>query len=158
VTSTRFTSARTGPRRAQRGVMLLEALIAILIFSIGILGLVGLQATAVQQSSDARYRADAAQLAEQLLGQMWVGNRTVTNLQTQFNTCTSSACPGYQTWYNTVKATLPGITTASMMPSVNVSNAPGTNGVVTISIFWRAPSDDPNGNPHRYDTEGQIGQ
>jgi type IV pilus assembly protein PilV len=138
--------------------MLLEALIAILIFSIGILGIVGLQATAVQQSTDARYRAEAAQLAEQLLGRMWVGDRTVANLRTQFNTCTSTSCAGYQAWYGTVKDRLPGISTVSMMPSVNISNAPGSNGVVTISIFWRAPSDDPNANPHRYDTEAQIGQ
>jgi type IV pilus assembly protein PilV len=43
--------------------MLLEALIAILIFSFGILGLVGLQANAINLSTDAKYRADAALLA-----------------------------------------------------------------------------------------------
>ena len=37
-------------RSRQSGVMLLEALIAILIFSLGILGLVGMQASAVRAS------------------------------------------------------------------------------------------------------------
>ena len=46
----------------QSGVMLLEALIAILIFSLGILSLVALQATAVQLTSDAKYRTDATLL------------------------------------------------------------------------------------------------
>ena len=74
------------------GFVLIEALIAILIFSIGVLGIVGLQATAVQQSSDARYRAQAAELAQQLLGQMWTGDRTAATLQTQYN-CTPPATP-----------------------------------------------------------------
>ena len=34
-------------RKSQSGIMLLEALIAILIFSMGVLGLVGMQAAAV---------------------------------------------------------------------------------------------------------------
>lgn len=58
-------------RSAQRGVVLLEALIAILIFSLGILALVGLQANMLQSTSDAKYRADASYLAQQKLGLMW---------------------------------------------------------------------------------------
>ena len=53
-------------RHAQSGVMLLEALIAILIFSLGILALIGLQATAISQSTDARYRSEAALLANDI--------------------------------------------------------------------------------------------
>lgn len=153
-------SAHPAPLRRQRGVMLLEALIAILIFSIGILGIVGLQATAVQQSTDARYRADAAQLVDQLLGTMWTGDRTLANLQTQYNTCTIQAsCPGYYAWFQNVQGTLPGITLSSNAPKVNVSSAGGSlNGVVTVTVFWRSPSDDPNAPAHHYDTEAQIGQ
>ena len=50
----------------QSGVMLLEALIAILIFSLGVLGIVGMQASAVKASRDAKYRADAGLLAARL--------------------------------------------------------------------------------------------
>ena len=35
-------------RKPQSGVMLLEALIAILIFSLGVLGIVGMQASAIK--------------------------------------------------------------------------------------------------------------
>jgi len=58
-------------RHIQRGSMLLEALISILIFSIGILGIVGLQANSIKISSDAKYRSDASLLANQYLGSMW---------------------------------------------------------------------------------------
>lgn len=55
----------------QQGATLIEALIAILIFSIGILATVGLQAMALQSTTDAKYRADASFLANQTLGRVW---------------------------------------------------------------------------------------
>jgi len=43
----------------QTGSVVLEALIAILIFSIGILALIGMQATAINSVADAKYRNTA---------------------------------------------------------------------------------------------------
>lgn len=57
---------------SQQGVVLLESLIAILIFSLGVLGIVGLQATMIKNTSDAKYRAEASYIAQQRIGQMWV--------------------------------------------------------------------------------------
>ncbi len=147
---------KQGTRRQQGGVMLLEALIAILIFSIGILGVVGMQATAVKQSTDARYRAEAAHLANQLIGTMWTSNRALNPLQTRFNTCdTAATCAGYQEWLEKVAETLPGVEPSSPTePTVNVD----ADGIVTISIFWRAPGDPEDEAPHRYDVQAQIGQ
>ncbi|PJC03819.1 MAG: prepilin-type cleavage/methylation domain-containing protein, partial [Gallionellales bacterium CG_4_9_14_0_8_um_filter_55_61] len=51
--------------------MLLEALIAFLIFAMGLLGVIGLQATAINNTLDARYRSDAAFLANQIIAQIW---------------------------------------------------------------------------------------
>ena len=53
---------------SQRGVVLLESLIAILIFSIGILGAVGLQATVIKNTSEAQYRAVASSYVQQRIG------------------------------------------------------------------------------------------
>lgn len=146
-------SNRTSARHGQRGVMLIEALIAILIFSIGILGIVGLQASAVKQSTEARYRAEAAHLAQQLLGTMWTGPRALTSLQTLYNSCTGTTCAGYQTWLGNVQAVLPGVTAdAGTLPTVNVD----AGGVVTISIFWRAPGDAEDAGNRRYDIQAQI--
>ena len=52
--------------------MLLEVLIALLVFSVGVLGLVGLQANSMQQSTQSRYHTEAMLLANDLTGQMWV--------------------------------------------------------------------------------------
>ncbi|HLD10157.1 MAG TPA: prepilin-type cleavage/methylation domain-containing protein, partial [Methylophilaceae bacterium] len=56
----------------QQGVVILESLIAILIFSMGILALVGLQAAMIKSTSDSKYRAEASFIAQQRLGTMWV--------------------------------------------------------------------------------------
>jgi type IV pilus assembly protein PilV len=53
-------------------MVLLEGLIAVLIFSIGVLGIVGLQAAMVKGSSDSKYRIEAGNVAQQRIAQMWV--------------------------------------------------------------------------------------
>ena len=69
---------RSSPRKfarqnssAQRGVVLLEALVAILLFSMGVLALVGLQAAMIKNTSDSKFRADASYIAQQWAGMMW---------------------------------------------------------------------------------------
>ncbi len=71
--------------------MLLEALIAILIFSLGILAIVALQAVSIKLTEDAKYRSDAALLAEELLGQIWTSDRTPATMNAVFATG-ASAC------------------------------------------------------------------
>lgn len=58
------------PRPGQRGATLIEVLVSILLFSFGILGLVGLQARATQFSLDAEDRNRAALFADDLAAQM----------------------------------------------------------------------------------------
>lgn len=58
-------------RLKQQGVVMLEALIAIVIFSMGILALVGLQGAMLQNTTSSKYRADASYIAQQRIGQMW---------------------------------------------------------------------------------------
>jgi type IV pilus assembly protein PilV len=59
------------PKSAQRGVVLIEAMVAILLFSIGVLAVAGLQATMLRNTGDSKYRADASYIAQQKLGQMY---------------------------------------------------------------------------------------
>ncbi len=130
----------------QSGMLLLEGMIAILIFTIGVLGVVGLQATVVKQVSDAKFRTDASMLANQLLGTMWVSDRTTLALQTHFNT----GGDAYNTWKDRVTTTLPGV--AANPPTVAVSDA----GVATITIQWLAPSEAAGVSAHRHVVIAQI--
>lgn len=56
---------------SQNGVVLIEAMIAILIFSVGVLGIVGMQANMIKNTADSKFRADASYIAQQRIGQMW---------------------------------------------------------------------------------------
>lgn len=51
----------------QDGVMLLEVLVSIVIFSIGILAMISMQAASVAAQADAQYRVEAGRLVEQLI-------------------------------------------------------------------------------------------
>jgi len=77
---------------AQQGVVLLEALIAVLLFSMGVLALVGLQAAMIKNTSDSKYRAEASFIAQQRIGMIWADPaNALTYLET--NTDISSLLP-----------------------------------------------------------------
>lgn len=137
---------RSVSHRAQAGFTLIEGLVAILIFSIGVLALVGLQVTSIRQSSAAKYRSDASLLVNQLIGEMWVSDRLPTLLQDNFQT----GGPAYTTWASTVQATLPGAATSA--PTVSVSGS----GVVTVNVFWKAPNEPAADPMHRYTAIAQV--
>lgn len=63
--------------KAQQGVVLLESLIAILIFSMGVLALVGLQAAMIRNTTASNFRAEASHIAQQTLGQLWANPTNV---------------------------------------------------------------------------------
>jgi len=152
--------------------MLLEGLIAVLIFSMGILAIVGMQAAAVKASSDAKYRSEAGLLANQLLGAMWVSDRTPAILQAAFASPsgtayvpwawagTDSANPGTQTVpaAGTVLATLPGAQANPPTVTVtDISSATSRVSQVTITIQWLAPNETASATPHRYSVIAEIG-
>jgi type IV pilus assembly protein PilV len=61
---------------AHRGFSLVEVLVAVVIFALGVLGLVRLQGTAVKMSTESRQRAEAAFLADQLIARILISDRT----------------------------------------------------------------------------------
>jgi type IV pilus assembly protein PilV len=138
-------------RKQQSGIMLIEALIAILIFSIGVLGVVGIQASAIAASRDAKFRTDAGLLANELIGQMWSGNREGAILQTNFQgdgnqgdaTNVLVDGPIYTTWMQRVTDTLPGALENPPQVSVTpgVIGPPRTSSVVNITVRWKSATE-----------------
>src|ERR1700686_5937455 len=88
----------------QRGAFLLEALIGILIFSLGVLGIVGLQARAIRFTNDAEFRAEAMYLANSLISQMWTDNRAL--LKTKYKSTVGGRGPGGTPFRARVKSSL----------------------------------------------------
>lgn len=130
--------------------MLLEALIAILIFSFGILALVGMQANSIAIVADAKYRTDASFFADQIVGQMWVNQ---TNLATYAcDPCTSSnGNADTQAWYDEMSSgalySLPGVGAGAAQPSIVVNG-----NVVTVTVNWQPR----NGATHSHVVTAQV--
>jgi len=66
-------------RKRQSGVALLEALVSVLIFSFGLLGLIGLEARAINFSVNAEDRNRAALLANDIASSMWLSGTVTVN-------------------------------------------------------------------------------
>jgi type IV pilus assembly protein PilV len=60
----------SSPRSFQRGLSMIEVLVAIVIISLGLLGMAGLQASGLRTSQSAFYRAQAAQFANDMAERM----------------------------------------------------------------------------------------
>ena len=119
----------------QQGVVLIEALIAILIFSMGIMALLGLQAAMINNTSDNKYRTDASFIAQQRIGSMWADPANLA----------SYACN------TTAAGTCGDIGTSLPNGTQTITVAPG--GLVTITVTWQAPG----GDQHNYRSATYIG-
>jgi len=126
-------------RKDQSGVMLLEALIGILIFSLGILAMVGLQTMSVRLASDSRERAEASNLASQLVGQMWLNRAALATYQYSGS---GTAPAALTTWIAQVNASLPNA--AATPPIITVGASPlgaGAGTQTTVQLQWQNPGD-----------------
>lgn len=147
-------------RSDQRGAYLLEALIGILIFSLGTLGIVGLQAASTRTTTDSSLRAEAVFAASQLMGQMWsdAGGSLVAN----YSSATAGA--SYANWASQLKAAQGGAWTVD--PTVDFASAhcqappsviPNSNNTPTASVYIEIAWQSPDGGKHYYRTCGMVG-
>lgn len=135
---------RTRPalsRRAQGGIALLEALLAVVILAIGLLGTIGLQARSYAALSDAGMRAEAAIAADKLLGVM---NTDIANLEDYAIAAGEEPSGRLAQWHEETLRLIPG---AEVVIDVTpaAANAPAA---VDITISWRRKADTPV-NSHR---------
>ncbi|MDO9200026.1 MAG: type IV pilus modification protein PilV [Hydrogenophaga sp.] len=121
----------------QRGVSMIEVLVAVLLVSLGVLGVIGLQSRSVSVLSETRYRVEAAGLADELIARVW--SETT-------NAGAGNLLPAYvgdpedlpEEWLDRV-STLPGNEGPEQDPPLISADATITNQVV-VTICWRAPN------------------
>ncbi|NNM68404.1 MAG: hypothetical protein HKM00_00265 [Gallionella sp.] len=133
--------------------MLLEGLIAILIFSMGILAIVGMQAVAIKNSTDAKYRADASYFANQIIGQMWADRFNLASYANYAGAGTTCSPTGAASGNVNVTNWL---TAVASLPSALANKQQiviGANNLVTVTICWQAPQDNA---PHNFVATAQI--
>lgn len=117
--------------RSQAGVMLIEALIGILIFSVGILALIGMQAAAVRSTTDAKYRSEAGFVAGQVMSQMWVDRSNLAS----YATAVALPYAGRDNWVTRVATLLPQGT-----GTIVIGSAPDLD-LVTVTVTWQQPGE-----------------
>jgi len=117
--------------RPQRGVALMEVLVSILIFAFGLLGLIGLEASAIHYSADAEDRNRAALFAGEVASSMWLNN-SVTPTAAQL-----------ATWNTNIANT----TTETGLPSgaLTITPTAGTTNSADITISWKPTTDKTTG-------------
>jgi len=128
-------------RSSARGIALIEALVGILIFAFGVLGLVGLQATMTKAQTGAKFRADAANSSQELIGIMW--SDSAANVG-KYSTANCAAYGRCKDWSDKLKQTLPGAGAAVVVDAAS--------GEVSITITWTQAGE----GSHSYTTSAMV--
>ncbi len=135
---------------SQQGVTLIEVLIALLVLSIGLLGLAGLQAVSLQHNHNAYLRSQATNLSYDILDRMrtnraaalrgeYQPESATVNCEPAFTPVgTSAAARDVEQWRNQVACQL-----AEGVGHISAIN----NGTVTITLCWRERVPDVSGIP-----------
>jgi type IV pilus assembly protein PilV len=121
------------PLRAERGIALLEALLAVVLLGIGLLGIVGLQARSYSALADTSMRAEATMAADKLLGAMGADPANLSGYAMSMG-----GTPGTRLgpWYAETRRQIPG---AGIKVEVTpVASTTRTKVVVTISWARKA--------------------
>ena len=132
---------RCGSRTGRaRGIALIEVLVALLIFMLGVLGLIGMQSTLTKAQSDSKIRADAANLASEVVGRMWTDINNLTGYEGD-TSCTAASCTE---WRSKIGQILPG-------GGAVIAVDEGT-GDVSVTVTWTVPG----GETHKFVTQTTI--
>lgn len=140
--------------KGQKGSFVLEAIIAILIFSMGLIGLIALQGTATATSTDTRYRVEANQFANRIISSIQAN--AVRTGEAQFiasvnafahnqtgNQCTFSGTASVHPIVTAWLSDLTAASSAGRLPDVDaqisVTWGAGTANQVRVIICWQQP-------------------
>ena len=123
-------------RVSTRGISLIEVLVAMTVFSFGILGMLGMHARALTSFSDAKYRTDAALLSDSLLNDVWVNRANLASYAYSSGTVPTAVQP----WMSQVRATLP-----NGNASITVAGS-----TVQVTVTWQPPAAAASGQTHRH--------
>ena len=138
------------PRRLVRGFTLVEAMVALVVLAVGMLGIAGLYVTTLRSGGDAIYRMQAINLATDLADRVRAnrGANVAYNNAAANNNCYGAgavdcapplmAVNDLFVWQNQVAATLPGGNgVVNVVPGAAVTDP----FIYTITITWLGAGD-----------------
>lgn len=126
----RCRQAGLAARRRQQGAFLLEALIGMILFLLGVLTMIALQASSIAIQADSQYRTEAGNLVDQILGEINLNSRDGTGAVNTVTLATFAHQPTGGTTTCRLLATDPLADT----DCCNFTGAASGNGLVTTWV------------------------
>ena len=117
-----------------KGESLISSMLSMLVFSAGIMSLLGFLTNTLIETASVEYRSKASAIASNTLVNMLIGDKSLDKLKTHY------AAPNgaqYKEFLRRVQANLPGTLEEKNYPTISV----GEKGMVDIKIKWKSPSD-----------------
>lgn len=127
------TGAPMKTNKGQSGYVLLEALVALLIFSLGLLGMIGFQAASSKIATDSRFRTEAAMLADELLAKM-----TASDVNLVASEFAYPNGPKYKAWLDNRVVGASRLPNVTVTPTFTSSATKGTL-LVDLEVRWEMP-------------------
>ncbi|MDQ7989470.1 MAG: prepilin-type N-terminal cleavage/methylation domain-containing protein [Candidatus Dactylopiibacterium sp.] len=126
-------------RKQQAGATLIEALVAIIVFALGMLGQVAFMLTAMQNNQQSRYRAVASYYAEEMASMAIadIANRSKYKVGSN-STCTDTAFAPCTSWLTRLKGDLPQATGTAVSVDYDDTATSATFGRMKITVQWKA--------------------
>lgn len=121
----------------RRGSVLVESLLAILVFSLGLVALLLLLSAALRESGNAHLRSQASLLAADLIERMWNGDRSLAGLRSRFVATENGEADEYAQWLSSVQRSLPGVSAARHRPQLTIDE----DRSVTLLLQWQSPGE-----------------
>ncbi len=109
-------------------------MLSMLVFSAGIMSLLGLLTNTLIETASVEYRSKASAIASNTLVNMMIGDKSLNKLKTHY---ASPNGEQYKELLRRVQSNLPGTLEEKNYPTISV----GEKGVVEIKIKWKSPSD-----------------
>ena len=133
--------------RHDGGTLLLEALVALVVLSLASAGLLGIVAHALRESGNARWRAEAFDLAASTFARMVTEDAALLDAR-----YASTAGAGYRALLASAMR-LPGVTADTNAPQVAVDTTASGARRIAISVSWQLPNE---GGAHHASVAGVI--
>ena len=139
-------------RHSQQGSFIIEAIISLILFAVGLISLMSLSAQALNQVGQSKARNDASYLVGELLSEMWVsGTVSLTSWNTRLQAVIPEAT-GTVYMASCDCAATSGADVCSSPASGTVAIA--TSQAVTVCVVWTDRRDP--AYPRRYQASSMI--
>lgn len=121
-------------QKVNKGESLISTMLSMLIFSTGIMSMLGLLSNTLIETASVEYRSKASAHANDIMVDMMIGDKSLVNLKEQY---TSPKGEKYRAFLKRVQTNLPGTLEEKNYPTIDIDNKGG----VEIKIKWKSPSD-----------------